>query len=213
MLCPLKSCKNGCHCLKSYGFLITTLVLMLVIWLCHINQSLFYTINHWHVILPNKVWETINMLSWSKLYILPLLLCALTFVWRREKLTNVIILVVLYYGVFYLLKAAFGEARPYIVLPQDSFFWLNNYEDAVKSAHKSFPSGHTGNAAVFVFACIRLFFNEGKISKILLLAFLFLVAITRICTGWHWPLDVLGSMVVGYILVQICLCNKTNKAM
>jgi membrane-associated phospholipid phosphatase len=30
-----------------------------------------------------------------------------------------------------------------------------------------------------------------------------LTALARICTGWHWPLDVIASGVIGYILVKI----------
>ena len=210
MQCPFSSCKNKCA--SSYALVAVAIALGVAIWALHLNQALFYTINSWHTILPNAIWETLNMLAYSKLFILPLLLCALTWVWRRDMIINVLLLVIAYYVLFSVLKIAVAEARPYIVLPVDSFFWLNHYEDAAKSAYKSFPSGHAGNTAVFVFACQRLFVANNKPLKAILFLLLLMVMLARICTGWHWPLDVLASAVVSYILVQVCLCKKITLA-
>ena len=188
----------------NWGIFTGFLVLALGIWLSGSNQTLFLAINHQHGILPNVIWGAFNLLSYSKFFILPILLIVLTFSLKRERILNVLLLVVAYYVVFAALKVAVGEARPYIVLPEGSFFWLNYFEDAVKSAHKSFPSGHTGNMAVFVFAVSNLFFVNKKGLQFAMLLLLILTAFARICTGWHWPLDVIASGLIGYLLVKLC---------
>ncbi|RTL10036.1 MAG: phosphatase PAP2 family protein [Neisseriaceae bacterium] len=188
----------------NWGIFAGFLVLALGIWLGGINHSLFLEINHQHGLLPNILWGGLNLLSYSKFFILPVLLIILTFAFKRERILNVLLLVLAYYVVFAALKVAVGEARPYIVLPEGSFFWLNYFEDAVKSAHKSFPSGHTGNMAVFVFAISNLFFVNRKGLQFIMLLLLILTAFARICTGWHWPLDVIASGLIGYLLVKVC---------
>ena len=193
--------------IKSAGFL----VLALGIWLSGSNQALFLAINHEHGILPNVIWGAFNLLSYSKFFILPILLIVLTFSLKRERILNVLLLVIAYYVVFAALKVAVGEARPYILLPEGSFFWLNYFEDAVKSAHKSFPSGHTGNMAVFVFAISNLFFVNKKGFQFLMLLLLILTAFARICTGWHWPLDVIASGLIGYLLVKVCFAINLKR--
>lgn len=208
MLCPLKSCKkNGCHCVKDYGIFLGFFILALIIWIFKLNQTLFQYINSLHSLLPDAVWKGFNFIAYAKYFILPLLLLIITFIWRRDKLKQIIILIIAYYLVFETLKVLFGEARPYIVLPEGTFFWISS-ADAVKSAYRSFPSGHTGNMAVFVFALSSMFYK--KWLKVLLLLLLLLTGLARICSGWHWPLDVVVSGLIGYVLVQVCLCRKVR---
>ena len=174
------------------------------------NQSLFLAINHQHGLMPDQVWLAFNFFSYSKFFIVPMLLIILSFVWRRDKLPNVILLIILYFAVFAGLKHLIGEARPYIVLPEGSFYWVNLYENAVKSAYLSFPSGHTGNMAIFAFRLNVLFFSNKKGLQFLMLALVVATALARICTGWHWPLDVLASGLIGYILVKISFAINLN---
>lgn len=205
MSCPVKYCQTKICCNGSWLFGLF-LIVALVIFVFDLNQSLFYTINSWHVLLPVGVWGTINNISDSKHFILPILLLMATFIWQRNKLFRVIILIVAYYLLFMVLKSIVHEARPYVVLPLSSFYWLNQFEDGIKIAYKSFPSGHSGNAAIFVFALST--FTARKWLKVLLFLFLVLVCVTRICTGWHWPLDVVASGLIGYLLVKLCLFAK-----
>lgn len=174
-----------------------------VIWFEGINQQLFVAINQQHGLLPNQIWLAINLSTYSKFFIAPALLILISLVFRRDKIINVIFLIGAYFVSFLALKHLFGEARPYIALPQDSFFWLNKYEDSVKSAYLSFPSGHTGNMAIFAFGLNYLIFADKKIMQFLMLLLVILVGLARICTGWHWPLDVLASGLIGYVLVKI----------
>ncbi|MCC2625824.1 MAG: hypothetical protein K0R14_1697 [Burkholderiales bacterium] len=206
MLPQSKLCKGNWCRFKDYVLFSGFVIVALIIGLFKLNQPLFYTINSLHVILPAIIWKTLNFLSYSKFFILPLLLLIITAIWRKDRLKQVAILIIAYYLVFQVLKVVIGEARPYVVLPQNSFFWLNQFENAVKNAYKSFPSGHTGNMAIFVFALSAMF--DKRWLKNLLFILLLLVGLSRICTGWHWPLDVIASGLIAYLLVQICLCRK-----
>lgn len=191
--------------LPSYSCVIflLSLVIGMTIFFTGENQSLFLAINHQHALLPDQFWLAFNLFSYSKFLIVPTLLIILSFVWRRDKLPNVILLIILYFAVFAGLKHLIGEARPYMVLPEGSFFWINLYENSVKSAYLSFPSGHTGNMAIFAFSLNVLFFANKKGLQFLMLAMVVATALARICTGWHWPLDVLASGLIGYVLVKI----------
>ena len=211
MLCPLTKCEKKCTCLQDSWLFIVFLGLALLIWFSGQNHNLFLAINHHHDLLPTGVWVFFNFISYSRFFILPLLLLIITLTKRRDKLANVIILIFAYYIVFALLKSAVGETRPYLVLPADSFYWVNHFEDAIKSAHKSFPSGHTGNMAVFAFSISTMFFANKNGLKFLMLLLVLFTGFARICTGWHWPLDVISSGLVGYLLVKICFLFDLRK--
>jgi membrane-associated phospholipid phosphatase len=167
--------------LHKYGFAVICVCLLLLVYVTHSNQAVFYTINAWHVYLPNEAWLAINMLSYSKFFILP--------------------------G----LKHLLSHPRPYISLDHHAFFWLNRFEDAVGSAHSSFPSGHAGNMAVFVFSLYHLFFEKKPWPQLFLVLLLLLTMVARICTGWHWPMDVLASVAIGFVLVQWCFSFSVRR--
>ncbi len=57
----------------------------------------------------------------------------------------------------------------------------------------SFPSGH---AAVF-FAISTIVYAYNKKAGILFFVASFLISIARIFVGVHWPLDILGGLIVG----------------
>lgn len=187
------------------------------IWFDQLNNQLFLMINHYHTILPDEVWDKINMIAYTKYMIAPTILILATSVFRRDKLVNVVILIGAFFIVFAALKYIVAEARPFVILPHDSFFWINDFEDSVKSAYRSFPSGHTGNIAMLAFAMNYLFFYRCKILQFVMLLLVIFVGVARICTGWHWPVDVITSGLISYVLVKIILSinlsrKKTNHA-
>lgn len=190
---------------NNWAFLVV-LAIGVFIWAFNLNYSLFMFFNNYHNILPIQVWEAINYISFTRRFILPSILILLTLCFKRHQLLNVIAMIGAFYALFFGLKSVIGELRPYAVLSPNSFFFnLEVGENVITSAHKSFPSGHTGNMAIFVFSLITLFFNRIKPVKILLIALLILTGLARVCTGWHWPLDVLFSGLIGYALVKIFL--------
>ena len=191
---------------KQTGYMLFALFLLaaILIWGLKLNQVLFYKINHFHTLLPDAVWQAANIIAYTKFAILPIILLLLTFLFRRNKIFNVILAILLFFVIFIGLKRFFGEARPIAVLPQGSFFWLNFVrESSLSNNYMSFPSGHTGNMAIFVFSLMSLFFPSSKFARLVLFLLLVFVGLARICTGWHWPLDVLISGMLGYLIVKV----------
>lgn len=65
----------------------------------------------------------------------------------------------------------------------------------------SFPSGHTQIATSFWGGAMTIF--KDKSAVILGSVFILLTAITRLYLGVHWPIDVIGGIVLGTICVSI----------
>lgn len=198
--------KKPVKLLPFYSILIFLAFAGLTGWIyCNgINHQLFLEINKYHFVVPNQVWLAINFATYSRMFIMPGILFAAALIFRRDKLVNVLILIAVYFVVFAGLKHLVAEARPYVTLPLNSFFWLNQYEETVKSAYLSFPSGHTGSIAICAFGLNYLLFGRCKKLQFIMLLLVIITGFARICTGWHWPLDVLASGLIGYLLVKIC---------
>ena len=200
--------KNGCYSdfdrCKNYNYIIFTLFLIatITIWFTKTNQLLFLKINSLHKFLPTIVWQLINLVSYSKFFILPTILLLITLIWRKNKFFNILILIIVYFVIFGGLKLLFSEARPYIILDHNTFYWLSTYENVAGSAYRSYPSGHVGNMGIFAFTISLLFFKNRPFFQFLMLLLVIITGLSRICTGWHWPLDVLTSGLISYVLVK-----------
>ncbi|MBP9727335.1 MAG: phosphatase PAP2 family protein [Gammaproteobacteria bacterium] len=191
---------------KNYWFIFLTVIAALAIWLTKTNHSLFFYVNSHHNLLSDATLNAINFITWFDSGILPIALITITLLFRRDKLLNVILLIVTYMIVFSLLKFVFHEARPYIQYNPQDFYWSSSTpQENSKDAYRSFPSGHTGNTAIFVFALSYLFaYQRFWLSSFLLLP-LALTMLVRIGTGWHFPLDVLCAALFAFILVEFTM--------
>lgn len=94
------------------------------------------------------------------------------------------------------LKALLNSARPGAVLPPDSF----HLAGPLYYTH-SYPSGHTVTA--FVAAASFSWFLPQAWLRWCAFALALLVGWSRVGVGAHWPLDVLGGMVIGTLSVFI----------
>ncbi len=216
MVCTINKCTTKWCSWFSLNKLLFTLftIVALIIWGAGFNQRLFYEINGLAKYLPGKIWLIISYITYLKHLILPIILLLITFFYKKDKTLKIITLFGLYLVVFFILKKIFAEPRPFIVLPPNSFTWLIGGEDVSGSEFMSFPSGHTGLVAIFIFALNRLFFMQNtfthKFIRFISFVLLALVAIARVATGWHWPIDVIASGLIGYILVQIVFYNSQS---
>jgi undecaprenyl-diphosphatase len=93
--------------------------------------------------------------------------------------------------VVYLVKASVGRARP--SLWATDWYWGS-----------SFPSGHTLVVAAFATAvalCVgRCWPAHGPLAMWLAFVWIFLVALSRLVLGVHWPTDVLAAACIGAFL-------------
>lgn len=196
--------KRNIESIKNYAPLVVMSIVAMTILLTGTNHKLFFAINAHHSWLPVFVWKAVIFITWEKTFIIPIALLIITWVYRREKIRNMLMLIAAYYILFYLLKITIHEARPYIQYDPSTFYWLSQ-QDATGRAHHSFPSGHTGNMAIFVFSLVYFFANEKPWIRPVLALCLVLTMMAQICTGWHFPLDAIGSAILGFIFTQVCL--------
>ncbi|MDD3072354.1 MAG: phosphatase PAP2 family protein [Candidatus Pacebacteria bacterium] len=96
--------------------------------------------------------------------------------------------------------------RPFVVL--DIFPLIEHAKTA------SFPSGH----AAFFFGLGTAVFLKNKKMGIFFLAGAFLISLSRIYAGIHWPFDIIMGAIVGilsaFIILKIenyCFSKKENK--
>lgn len=97
-----------------------------------------------------------------------------------------------------ILKVLIHTPRPFDVFPQvQSLFTETGY---------AFPSGHTLVASAVAFA---LLFTNKK-AGYLFIFFALLVGLARVTAGVHFPVDILGGFVLGY-LVALCVRKLVSK--
>ncbi len=119
------------------------------------------------------------------------------YLWRRsEKITAVLLVAAaITFPLFsLLLKGKFDRPRPDVFPP------------LVVEHTASFPSGHTLTAvAVYGFISVLLWQRGHRWLSILSGFWVFMIALSRVYLGAHYPSDVLASLALGTILLIIFL--------
>ena len=122
-----------------------------------------------------------------------MLMFVLPFLGRRPKLVWQFVLAALFATVWsHGMKAVFSSLRPPAVLHEGSFHLIGPLLE-----HNSFPSGHT--TTIFVLAglcCLQRWDNRLKYFALIIAI---LVGLSRIACGVHWPVDVLGGILGGWL--------------
>ncbi len=171
-------------------FLLTTLV-----YLSGVNTSLFLSINHLGSYLPDNLWAFLSYVGDG----LTAVVIMLPLAWRFPRLLWAGFIALLI-GTLSLtwIKDALYVARPPIVLPAGTFNLIG-----VPLTYLSFPSGHS--ATGMMFAVILMHFFQSRGWNRILLAWAFLIALSRIMVGAHWPADILGGAAMGVIIGWLSL--------
>lgn len=120
---------------------------------------------------------------------IPVLGILLWFLWRQKQQELAIVLTFNLLGVVVLnalLKNLFARPRPSVFQPLAT---VHTY---------SFPSGHT-IVAVALYGFLALILWQNQLRKLAVLSglWVFLIALSRIYLGVHYPSDVLGALLLG----------------
>lgn len=87
------------------------------------------------------------------------------------------------------LKSLFAIPRPFHLIPHLA---------VIKVSGCSFPSGGATNSMLL--SCLLLTYGKIRFKWLIALLFIFLISLSRIYLGVHFPLDVLGGWVLGFLL-------------
>jgi len=159
------------------------------------NVALFYFMNRIMSYAGDGLWTHLSLLGDGKLVIL----FVLPFLGRRPDVVWQFLLATLLAGLFvYGMKELFSTLRPPAALLAGSFHLIG--PDLQNNA---FPSGHT--TAFFVIAGLVCLQRINAWLKFLVLLLAILVGFSRIASGVHWPLDVLGAATGGWIVAILAV--------
>jgi undecaprenyl-diphosphatase len=165
-----------------------------------IDKELFLYLNSLH----NPFWDTIMLMVTRKETWIPFFAIILFFIiknYRSKALPIMIVLalaILLSDQVSVLVKDYFQRFRPVY----DPVIGPLVHNVLRKGSDFGFVSSHAANSfAIFVFTS-RLFKNPGYRFLIFFWALLF--SYSRIYSGVHYPLDILGGAILGWIIGVLC---------
>lgn len=160
------------------------------------NVPLFYFMNRIMSHAGDGLWIHMSLLGDG----LTVMLFILPFLGRRPDVVWQYVLAILLGGIFvHGMKEAFSALRPPASLLESSFHLIG---PALQN--NSFPSGHT--TAIFILAglvCLHRINIGYKFVALLLATF---VGLSRIASGVHWPVDVLGAVLGGWLIAMAVVC-------
>lgn len=173
---------------------------MLLIGLTGANQSLFLFLNKALYLQPEAIWINVTLFGDAAMT----LVLVLPLINKRPDFVVRIFIAALIATFFVLgIKELMLVPRPPAVLAQGTFHQLGN-----QFAASSFPSGHT-TAAFTLSSMIIFLFDNNKVRAFMLL-YATLIACSRIASGVHWPMDVMGGMLFGWLSAVITLTLFSN---
>lgn len=180
-------------------------------WILNLDNQLFSVLNGWHCSWLDPLMEALSSRNW--LALLLLLLAALV-LWRggnRRRwalLLLVITLAVSDYVSSSIIKPAVKRVRPCNVIGAVHFLdgdrgWVVTPEVVERSWKRSwsFPSSHAANGMA-VALWLGFLFRRGRYGWLTLAL---AIGYSRIYLGVHYPGDVLGGLLVGWLLAWLAL--------
>jgi membrane-associated phospholipid phosphatase len=172
-----------------WGVPIFALVALAILLASGANMALFKLLNHLMEQTGDIMWSHLTTLGDTTLA----LMLILPLFGRRPALVWQFFLAAIFATVWsHGMKNLFSTLRPPAVLQEGSFHLIGPMFE-----HNSFPSGHT--TTIFVLAGLICLQHLDNRLKLPLLMLAFLVGLSRIACGVHWPADVLGGMFGGWL--------------
>ncbi|KLU60066.1 undecaprenyl-diphosphatase BcrC [Peptococcaceae bacterium CEB3] len=162
-------------------------------WLLTMDGRLFYTVTHaWRNPLFDLTMPFLTHLGAGGLIWLFIAFALAVFGRGRGRKAAFLAMVALMLGWFFcdeVLKSIVARPRPFLR-------WTDVRILADKPLQYSFPSGHTTTS----FAPATVLFRKSKSIGVAALALAALIGFSRIYVGVHYPLDVLGGVVLGGLI-------------
>ena len=178
-----------------WGVPLFTMVALAILLASGDNVPLFYFMNRIMGYASDGLWTHLTLLGDGLLVIM----FVLPFLGRRPDVVWQYMLATILAGLFvYGMKELFSTLRPPASLLTGSFHLIG---PALQN--NAFPSGHT--TAFFVLAGLVCLHRTNVWIKFAVLLLAILVGLSRIANGVHWPLDVLGAAMGGWIVAIVAV--------
>lgn len=110
------------------------------------------------------------------------------FLEKKKEILRAFFAAVLAYVLAYGLKFLFHTSRPFDLFPQ--------VQSLIPETGYAFPSGH---ATFFVALAMSIYFFHKKAGYVFI-SFAILIGLSRIVAGVHFPIDILGGFVLGWLV-------------
>jgi membrane-associated phospholipid phosphatase len=147
----------------------------------------FYSLAHKSAWLDNAI--TFFAIYFS--YIVILFAAIFLLFYHRKSLKES--LAVFYSGIFAWTLASIFKLFFHTQRPFDALYAIN---PLFSPTDYSFPSGH----ATFFFALASTLFFSHKKTGVLFFAFAILISMARVMAGVHFPIDILGGVLLGFAI-------------
>lgn len=178
-----------------WGIPAFALAAMLLIGITGTNRSLFLFLNHLLYFKPESIWINITLYGDAAM----VLILLLPFINKYPELVIKSFIAALIATLFlHGFKEFLTVPRPPAIYSADMIHQLGNQFSA-----SSFPSGHA--AAPFTLATMVIFMVNDTRVRTALIIYASVIALSRVATGVHWPIDILGGMFFGWLSAFICM--------
>ena len=176
-----------------WGIPTFALVSMLVIGITGSNRPLFLFINEFLYFKPDDIWINITLYGDAAMVMIMLLPLIAK---RPDIVVKTFIAAIIATIFLHSFKYNLHVLRPPAIYSPDMMHQLGN-----QFSHSSFPSGHA--AAPFTLAAIIIFLVNDIKVRYTVLFYASIIAISRVATGVHWPIDIMGGMFFGWFAAYL----------
>ena len=165
------------------------LVCFAFVLLTGLNKALFLCINSLGAYINPFIWANLTFLGDT------MAACAIMLLFIRKRpdlIWSGIFATLIATLIVNIIKSYFDIPRPPATIDKNLIFIIG------PSLYRhSFPSGHT--VTIFALAGILMFYFRSFLSRLSIVLLAFLVGISRIAVGVHWPADVLAGAALGTV--------------